>query len=548
MTAAERARARAERGAPPPSDDAAGATSARPADPRPKEWPVPRPLTARTLPPVPAFDFALLPEDLRWYVEDTAERMQVAPDIIAVAAIAAVAIIAANARTILPKRCDTSWRVYPVLWGVAIAPAGSMKSPALASIGNLLTKLEIRERERYEEVLATRRSENAAAEMFAKVREDEIKKRVKAAAAGKGEALDVQSVAALLRVEEESQLEPIRLRRLVATDTTTEKLAMLVENGKRRCRPMIVWCDELAGLLNSFERDGRESDRTFYLEGWSVTNHTVDRVGRGSLYLRDLAISVFGAMTPGPFERYVHEAAGGAGADGFLQRMQLMVYPDQPKEWRAVDRERNRVAEERALALMERLFALDEDDDHGRPPALHFAPDAQDRFDRWIAALERRLRDQGNGLSEARRTHLAKYRSLMPALALVCHLASGPGTECTPVSLAATERAVALCAYLDAHAERVYSMARDAGWIDAEIVRKIEAGKIKPGVIAVRDIQRMLPRFVKSAEVEAACEVLEEHGWLVLEEVKKPGRGRPSLVAHINPKGAAAAPAAGVAT
>jgi hypothetical protein len=62
-------------------------------------------------------------------------------------------------------------------------------------------------------------------------------------------------------------------------------------------------------------------------------------------------------MTPGPFERYVREAADGDGADGFLQCMQLMVYPDQPKEWRAVDRAPNRVAEERALDLMERSHA-----------------------------------------------------------------------------------------------------------------------------------------------------------------------------------------------
>jgi putative DNA primase/helicase len=158
-------------------------------------------------------------------------------------------------------------------------------------------------------------------------------------------------------------------------------------------------------------------------------------------------------------------------------------------------------------------------------------------FDWWIAALERRLRDPSNGLSEARVSHLAKYRSLMPALALVCHLADGPGTESTAVTIAATKRAVAWCEYLDAHADRIYSMARDSAWVDAEIARRIETGKIKPGMIHLREIQRMLPRSVKSTEVEAACEALEDLGWLTLEEVKRPGRaGRPSLMAHINPK------------
>jgi hypothetical protein len=527
MTAAERATARAEHGAPPPSDQAA-------ADPRPKEWPVPRSLTARALAPVPAFDLALLPDDLRWYVEDIADRMQVAPDIIAVAAMAAVAIVAANARTIYPKRFD-SWRVYPVLWGAAIAPPGSMKSPALASIRKLLAKLEIEEHERY----AAQEHERQAAALIAAAQAEAVKSQIKAAVK-KGEPIDTAIVAAELRAQDE-QAAGLRLRRLVVTDTTTEKLAMLVENGKRRCRPMIVWCDELAGLLSSFERDGREGDRAFYLTGWSVQNHTVDRVARGSHFLPDLAISIFGAMTPGPFERYVREAAtGGDGADGFLQRLQLLVYPDQPKEWRLVDRSPNRTAEARALALMERLFEIDDDDEHGKPRALRFAPDAQEAFDRWIEALERRLRDPQSGLSEARAGHLSKYRSLMPAIALVCHLASGPGSEDQPVSLAATERAMAWCRYLDAHAERVYSMASDGAWLDEEIVRRIQTGKIK-GAVRVRDIRRGFPRTVKTEDVECSCEVLAEQGWLVLEEVK-PKVGRPSLVAHINPKGAARAP------
>ena len=169
----------------------------------------------------------------------------------------------------------------------------------------------------------------------------------------------------------------------------------MVANGNRRSRPIIVWCDEFAGLLNSFERDGHESARAFYLTGWSVTNHLVDRLGRGSLFCKDLAISIFGAMTPGPFQEYVREAAGGADADGFLQRLQLAVYPDQSASWRLVDRSPDRMAEARALALFERLFALDEDDAHGKPPALHFAPDAQEVFERWLGGLEHRIAIRG---------------------------------------------------------------------------------------------------------------------------------------------------------
>src|SRR5882672_1414962 len=52
----------------------------------PPPWQTPSPLSDQHLLPVPAFDFELLPADLRAWVADIAERMQVAPDLVAVAA------------------------------------------------------------------------------------------------------------------------------------------------------------------------------------------------------------------------------------------------------------------------------------------------------------------------------------------------------------------------------------------------------------------------------------------------------------------------------
>lgn len=113
MNAAEQAKERARNGGPPPGKpkNSAGASTA---SGPPKEWPEPRPLPGRTMTPVPVFDLELLPRELRWYVHDVAERMQVAIDIPAIAAMCALAIVAANARTIHPKRYD-NWRVYCVL-------------------------------------------------------------------------------------------------------------------------------------------------------------------------------------------------------------------------------------------------------------------------------------------------------------------------------------------------------------------------------------------------------------------------------------------------
>lgn len=504
----------------------------------PKEWQEPRP-PRRELLPVPQFDFRLLPLEIRGWVSDAAHRMQVAPDIIAAAAMCALGVVIANARTIHPMQNDP-YRVHTNVWGVVISPPGAKKSPAIAVPNRMLARLEQAERERHEKAKFRR----AAEEMMGKARDQARKGRIRAGAAGEEGGISVDDLAAELEAEACAEQKE-KLRRILTTDTTIEKLGDLVANGNLRCRPMIVWCDELAGLLATFNRDGHEGDRSFYNAGWSVQHHTVDRVTRGSLFLRHLTLSIFGAMTPEPFEKCVREATDGANADGFLQRFQLMVYPDPPPKWQLVDQAPDQVAEARARALFDRVFAIDDDDAHGMPRALNFTTEAQELYYRWITELEARIANPGNRLTAARVSHLSKYRGLMPAIALICHVASRPGAENEQVTIEATERARAWCAYLDAHADRVYALASDNGWIESELVRRIEAGKLV-GTITLRKIQRTLPGDPKADHVHAACEALEELGWLTLGETK--GAGRPSPIAHINPLGcrtaaATAAPA-----
>ena len=58
--------------------------------------------------------------------------------------------------------------------------------------------------------------------------------------------------------------------------------------------------------------------------------------------------------------------------------------------------------------------------DAGALPFLRFDAAAQKKFDAWREELELRLR--GNADHPAIESHLAKYRSLIPSLALILHL------------------------------------------------------------------------------------------------------------------------------
>jgi hypothetical protein len=73
------------------------------------EWPEPEPLDP--LPAVQRFDEALLPDALRPFVLDAAERMQIQVDLPAVVAVAALAGVVNHRAVIQPKQWDTTWTV-----------------------------------------------------------------------------------------------------------------------------------------------------------------------------------------------------------------------------------------------------------------------------------------------------------------------------------------------------------------------------------------------------------------------------------------------------
>jgi hypothetical protein len=48
---------------------------------------------------------------------------------------------------------------------------------------------------------------------------------------------------------------------------------------------------------------------SFYLESWNGTgSFDVDRIGRGSLHVPALCLSILGSIQPGPLSSYVYQA------------------------------------------------------------------------------------------------------------------------------------------------------------------------------------------------------------------------------------------------
>ena len=376
----------------------------------PPSWPDPFPLPTER-PPVKPFPPEILPESLRPWIEDIAERLQCPPEFPAVGAMVSLAALVGRKVGIRPKRHD-DWLVVPNLWGVIVGRPGVLKSPALQEAMKPLARLEVKAKNQHEFAQADADANKAV--RMRKVNDAKIREAIKKG----GDPYEIARLG--LSATDET---PTR-RRYLVNDSSVEKLGELLNENPNG---LLVFRDELLGLLYSLERDGQEGARQFYLETWNGNGRfTYDRIGRGTVDIEACCLSVLGSIQAGPLQDYLATAPD----DGLIQRFQLAVWPDLEPGWTNV---------EHAGSVFSRLDGLTAlaigaiPGDEGGIPYLRFADDAQAEFSDWRAHLETRLRIEE--LHPALETALAKYRSLIPSLALLIHLADC--LEGGPVSLSA---------------------------------------------------------------------------------------------------------------
>ena len=340
----------------------------------------------------------------------------------------------------------------------------------------------------------------------------------------------------------EAPEQPVR-RRYVTNDATVPKLGEILSQNPNGVG---VVRDELVGLFRSLDKEDNGPDRGFYLEAWNGDNRfTFDRIGRGTVEIESCIVSSVGSIQPGLLRDYFRDAVrGGKGDDGMLQRFQLAVWPDISAEWRNVDRWPDTKAKQEAWNTFLSLDRLTPDDlgvEHDKHdadgiPFVRFMGSAQDRFDEWRGTLERRLRS--DELTPYLEAHLAKYRSLIPSLALLTHLAE---RSAGGVGLSALDRAIRWAVYLETHARRIYGHAVQTDVAAGKLLlAKLRKGALHDGFTA-RDVYR--PQWSGLTErqaVEDALALLVDHGYL-REHEQRTG-GKPLVTFKINPQCANTAP------
>lgn len=436
----------------------------------PAAWAAPVTITS-SLPPVEPFEPEMLPEALRGYVFDVADRQQSVPDFVAVAALCGLAAMIGNRVRVGPKQND-DWVEVPNLWGAIIGPPSAMKSPAMQSALGPVYALQDEMRQAWQASIEA----GDIDDVLSSIDEKEAKKRA-AKAIKDGDRDAARSILADLQKDDEDETP---CPRIVVNDATVEKLGELLNENPRG---LLLIRDELPGFLAKMESEEYASERAFYLEAFNGSGRfTYDRIGRGTVHIANCTLSLIGGVQPSRIAPLVRGAIAGTSNDGLIQRLQLTVWPDARSSWTWVDRHPDKDARE----AFEKVFRDLHDFPLGRPDeplVLRFSPEGQDLFRAWMEEIQTEAR-AGN-ISPVLEAHLLKMPKTVASLALLFELIDGGQFD---IGRTATLRALAWADYLRSHARRLYASGGTMVEDGARLI--VERRGQLPDEFSARDVYR----------------------------------------------------------
>ena len=480
------------------------------AGPTPAPWGEPTPLPEGERPPFPTEQ---LPPPLRAFVDALAEATQTPAALPALMVLAAVAAASAKRVAVAVR---PGWREPVNLYVVVALDSGNRKTAVERAASAPLRAFE---RERAKEAAPL----IAQAESRRRIAEKALDRTERTAANADGdEGMAARSDANDLarQLATDPDLAVPRPPRLLADETTTERLAMLMaENGGR----MAVLSAE-GGIFDimagRFSKDGKTPALDLFLKGHSGDDLPIDRVGRQGDNLTapaltlGVAVQTFvlrGLMTRPSFRGTGLLARNLFGLPESTVGRRRVNPPPVPEE--LVD------AYAGAVTALLRLPGLAEEDGSPRPHDLTPNDAAGERFLRFERDLEPRLGPDGDLGHVA--DWGAKLAGMVARFAGIFHTveqaARGRNPWDADIPERTVEAAIRVAEYFAIpHALTAFAeMGADPEIENARVVLRTVARWDEP-TFSRRDLhQRSLKRrFANADDLDRPLAVLSEHGYL----------------------------------
>lgn len=469
----------------------------------------------------------MLPKTLRTFVFDNARRMGTSPESIAVFLISAIGSLIGRKLAVRPKKFDT-WFEFGNLWGLVVAPPGRKKSPALQVVLGVVNEMQRILNKQTEAENSVNSGEIAKLDFQISELERKIKNK---------SSMEISLKINDLKLEK-SKLEKISPR-LFTNDGTVEKLQEIIISNPNG---LLVIRDEMRGKFNEFNKQGRESEKQFYLESWSGMNpFRVDRMNRGSLDIPPVCLTLVGTIQPDVLAKLM-SGPNSIAADGLIQRFQLMVIPNRLKKIEYIDEAPDFESEREVHALFKKL--LNFETQVGRLSTtiaknqicLGFDDEAQILFAQYYQDCS--VRNEGSIGNSDFVNHLTKYSKLYPALSLIFFVTDwlSENTQATLMSVDHLRKAIEWTSFLEAHAKKVYGLSESTQRSKGQLLlEKIYQNKIEEGD-SIREIYRHnWTGLGKSEDAFAAVEELVARNYISVQEKKSKNGGHPETIIFFHP-------------
>lgn len=248
-------------------------------------------------PKPPEMDLSLWPNVLRQRSTEISESVGCDPLVPLFAGLAAVCgVIDARMRLELMP----GFKVPPVLWLMTLGDPADKKSPGSRPMLAPLKNIEAEDRPRFGKELLDWEGKEAQH------------------ASAKKSFLDWSSSTEAMLGGDQAPLvpdlppQPVPLK-ITVSDITSQKL---VRQAADRPRGLLCYLDEMNSWVRKLTDKSSGEDRSAWVVSYESEHYEMDRVGAGSIYAENLAVSIYGNIQPQVFKQNL----AALSADGLLQR------------------------------------------------------------------------------------------------------------------------------------------------------------------------------------------------------------------------------------
>jgi hypothetical protein len=410
-----------------------------------------------------AFPLDALPERLRAFASSRAVAIGCDPAAVAMAAFSALSAALHGGWRLRLKQHDP-WSVPPALWVVLVGASSAKKSPAIKSAWHRLEEVQGKRLRQWSQALA-----------------------------------EWEAVPKDMR-----EAKPASPPRYVTHDATMESMQCILAMQDRGCG---VLRDELAGFIGSMDKyasgRGGASDRAFWLQAFDGGHFVADRVGRGTVAIDNLLVSLCGGIQPDRLASF-----GDLADDGLWQRFipVILAPPVMGQDVEAGE------AEEKYDRLIDDLCGM-------APRTIRLSVNARP----VRQEAERRLFDleRSEMLGAKFSSFVGKLSGIWGRLALILQLCEGDELEGEVGRVAAEQASRLVFDYIMPSAARVYaamggssskgdSTTDAAGYVLTKRLPRLLASDLTRNVRTYRGLAL--------GDVQAALSPLVAGGWLAPEK------------------------------